>query len=333
MDPNGPTPDRIMQIAYGDWAAILLATGCRCDVFTHIANGKATAEDVARAAGLSPRGTLALLDGLTGLGFLSVENGRYSNAPDAAAFLVEGARADLRGLTQGVLSQMGASWRNLPEVVQKGAPLSSFNDTPEHDFWEELVMMIVPLAMPAAHAIASKLITADAGPMRILDIGGGSGAYASVLLQANAQARSTQVDWPNVNRIAKDFAGRMGVGDRFDTVDGDFHSTEFGSGNDITIYANIAHQEGPEENVAIFKRVHAAMNPGGTFVISDFVINDDRTGHPFAMMFHANMLLHAPRGAVYRPVEYTAWLKEAGFAEPEYVPTPGPTTLIFARRQ
>jgi hypothetical protein len=46
------------------------------------------------------------------------------------------------------------------------------------------------------------------------------------------------------------------------------------------VYSHIAHQEGPQGNVAIFAKFRGAFKLGGTLVISDFVVDDDRSGHP-----------------------------------------------------
>jgi hypothetical protein len=76
--------------------------------------------------------------------------------------------------------------------------------------------------------------------------------------------------------------------------------------------------------VAIFKKFRKALKPGGILVINDFVLNDDRTGHPFAMIFPAQMLLVTKAGNAWRQSDYRAWLKEAGFTAVEIVPTPTP---------
>jgi hypothetical protein len=140
-----------------------------------------------------------------------------------------------------------------------------------------------------------------------------------------------QLDWPQVNEIARGFVANFGVADRFHTIDGDFHSTDFGSGlYDFAIYSNIAHQDTPEENLATLRKFRKALKPGGTLVISDFVLADDRTGHPFAMMFTAQMLVVTKGGSAYRQCDYRAWLAEAGFTSVDIVATPTASTLVFA---
>lgn len=330
------TPERIMQLITGHWAAATFGTALTYSVFTHIDKGADTCDVLAKAAGLSPRGTQALLDGLVGLGLLAVKNGQYENAPDAATFLVEGKATWMGGFGKMMLGVDGSefkAWATLPQAVKTGQPTGVTNTAvTENPFWETLVTAIAPMSIPVAHAAAGRLGLANGAPWTMLDIGGGSGVYSAVWLGQNPKATSTQVDWANVNRIARGWVGNWGVGDRFRTVDGDFHTVDFGAAaHDYAVYSHIAHQETPKDNVAIFRKVKRALKPGGTLVVSDFVQNDDRTGNPFTLLFHLNMLLMTSGGATWRQADYRAWLTEAGFKEIAIEPTVTPATLIYAK--
>jgi hypothetical protein len=65
--------------------------------------------------------------------------------------------------------------------------------------------------------------------------------------------------------------------------------------------------------------------------VNDFILDDRRIGHPFAMMFSSQMLLVSKGGNAWRHSDYRAWLAEAGFAMVDIVPTPSPATVVFAR--
>src|SRR5712691_11159341 len=136
------TLERIMQVATGAWATSLLATGVVYSIFTHIATGHDTLEDIARKAAISQRGAGALLDGLVGLGFLSVSDGRYRNAPDASEFLVEGKPSYFGGFPK-VLFGKFSERTALPEAARTGQPAAQeTTDAPENPFWEQLVPAI-----------------------------------------------------------------------------------------------------------------------------------------------------------------------------------------------
>lgn len=326
-----PTPERIIQIATGGWASGVLAAGVMYGFFTHVENGARTVEEIARASGASIRGAASILDGLVGLGFLQVSDGTYRNSPDASEFLVEGKPTFFGGFPR-TMFERASDWRNLREIVREGKPIEKTpHGSPEDPFWEDLVPAIRVMSIPVVLAAGERLRIPDAGEISILDVGGGSGVYSEFWLAMNPLARSTQIDWANVNRIARRIVGQRGVGDRFRTVDGDFHQTDFGSSeHDVAVYSHIAHMESPEENRETFRRLRRALKPGGTLLISDFVVENDRSGPPFALLFRAEMMVHTPSGATWRRQDYESWLREAGFQTVRFEPTPSPATLVFA---
>jgi SAM-dependent methyltransferase len=224
-------------------------------------------------------------------------------------------------------------WTTLPDAAKTGNPTAGFHaDMADNDFWHLLVPAIAPLSFPVAQIVGERLGIANAGAIRWLDVGGGSGVWSAAWLGLNKQAKGVQLDWPVVNKIARGFVGNFGVADRFETIDGDFHDVDFGSGQyDYAVYGHIAHQEAPKDNVEIFRKFRKALKPGGTLIVNDFVLTDDRQGHPFALMFAAQMLLVSKSGNAWRQSDYRAWLTEAGFKSIEIVPTPTPATVVLAK--
>ncbi len=329
--PAAPTPDKIMQLISGGWAAAILGAASKHGVFNALEGGD-NAAGVAKKAGISERGAQALLDGLMGLGIITLANGRYQNTPESSSFLMKGKPAYFGGMAE-VMTGSLVDWATLPEAVKTGNPTAqTMNDEPDSEFWHLLVPAIAALSVPVAQLMAERLGIAKAGAIRWLDVGGGSGVWSAIWLSANRQATGVQLDWPNVNKIAKGFVGNFGVADRFETIDGDLHVVDYGSGKyDYAIYGNIAHQEAPADNIAIFRKFRKALKPGGALLINDFVLSDDRQGHPFALMFASQMLLVTKGGNAWRQQDYRSWLAEAGFTSIEIIPTPTPATVVLAK--
>jgi SAM-dependent methyltransferase len=332
MTSNPPTPERILQLATGCWATSILGTAVNFEVFNHLAPGGATPKELANLAKISERGARTLLDGLLALELVELHEGSYRNAPEAAAFLIEGQPGCLGGFAKFMYADLD-SWSGLSEAVRTGLPVKGATaETAENPMWEELVPSIASLAVPVAMIAADALGLAGAGEISILDVGGGSGIYSAIWLGLNSAARSTQLDWEPVNRIARRLVAQHGVEDRFSCIDGDFHTTEFGNAAyDVVVYSHIAHQESPGDNVAIFRRFREALRPGGTLVVSDFVVDHDRSGPPFSLLFASEMLLNTNAGGTWRRPEYRDWLTEAGFTDITFQETPTPATVILAR--
>src|SRR5580765_8109989 len=113
---NGATPDRVMQLITGAWAASILGAAARHGLFTALEGNPDDADGVAKATGISLRGAQALLDGLTGLGLLTLSKGKYKNSLEASAFLVKGKPSYLGAMTEVFLEDFG-TWQKLPESV------------------------------------------------------------------------------------------------------------------------------------------------------------------------------------------------------------------------
>lgn len=328
-----PTSDRIMRLITGYWATGIVGAASSHAVFTHLEDGATDAEQVADRAAISQRGAQALLDGLVSLGLVEQHDGGYRNSPEASAFLVEGSPDCLTGFAKLKAGHM-ASLTNLPEVVRAGGPLTdAVVEVADNPHWEQLVQALAAQSVPVAHTAADTLRIADAGEISILDIGGGSGIYSGTWLDRNPAARATQLDWAPINAIARRLLAERGVGDRVTYVDGDFHTTELGAPGsyDIVVYSNIAHQEGPDDNMALFSRVRSVLKPGGTLVVSDYVVDDDRSGPPYPLTFASEMLLKSRHGSTWRRADYHGWLSKTGYDDITFQTTLSPTTLIFAR--
>jgi SAM-dependent methyltransferase len=327
-----PTSMRIMQLINGYWATGILGVAASHSLFTHLEAGADTADQLADRAGISRRSAQTLLDGLVSLGLAEVRDGGYRNSADAAAFLVEGQPACLSSFARLKMTHMGRL-AALPDVVRAGGPVTEATvEIADNPHWASVVQGIAAQSVPVAMIAAERLRLAEAGEISILDIGGGSGIYSSIWLALNPAARSTQLDWAPINAIGRRLIAEAGVGDRFTCIDGDFHSTSFGTAAyDIAIYSHIAHQEGPEDNTAIFAKVRGALKPGGTLAICDYIVDDDRSGPRFSLLFASEMLLNSHQGGTWRRADYRAWLTEAGFEDISFQATPSPATLVFAR--
>jgi 2-polyprenyl-3-methyl-5-hydroxy-6-metoxy-1,4-benzoquinol methylase len=332
MSQAGPNPERIFQLITGGWAAGIVGAASTHAVFAHLEDGAANAQLLAEKAGISPRGAQVLLDGLLGLGLVELAGGSYRNAAEAEAFLIEGRPGYIGGFARVMAANL-AEWTDVAEVARTGVPVKNdTTDLADNPFWAELVPAIAPLSVPSALAAAEALGLAGAAELSILDVGGGSGIFSAILLGLNRVARATQLDWAPVNAIAHRIVASHGVGDRFTTIDGDFHTVEFGEHRyDVAIYSHIAHQESPADNIAIFTKLRHAIRPGGALVVNDFVVDDDRSGPPFALLFAAEMMINNKYGSTWCRKDYKAWLIEAGFGQISFHATPGPATLVIAR--
>jgi len=167
---------------------------------------------------------------------------------------------------------------------------------------------------------------------RMLDVGGGSGAYSIAFAQANSALRADILDLAAVEPIAQRHIQAAGVADRVKVRAGDLRSDRLGEAYDLVFLSAICHMLSPEENLDLFGRCREALAPGGRVVIQDFILEPDKTAPRFAALFALNMLVGTRGGSSYSEPEYAAWLAEAGFREIRHARLPGITGLMIASR-
>jgi ubiquinone/menaquinone biosynthesis C-methylase UbiE len=331
------SPRPLMRML-GDFAnSQILDAAIEYDFFTLIHEGVRTAGEIARAAGTDPRATRIVLDSLPALALVEKRNDQYFLTPTSETFLVKGKRSYI-GDFRHVALALWDGMAHLKESLKTGKPLSRMDTSQELQVWEKLVLGIIPIAEPVAKALCDILrIGTESKGLRILDIAGGSSIFGMTILSRDPSAQVTQLDWPNVNAIAKKLNGERGLEGKIRFVDGEFHSAPTEENTyDLVLASNFCRFESPSGNQKLFKKAYGALKQGGHLVVNDFLPNEDRTGPTFALRFSVYTLTHTPEGECWTLSQYSEWLKAAGFGSidthsdiPKTLPG---TTLVIASK-
>lgn len=313
----------------------ILDSAIEYDLFTLIHRGIRSSEQIALEAGTDPRATRIVLDSLIALALVEKREGRYFLTPLSETFLVRG-QSSYMGDFRHVAMALWDGMAHLKETLKTGKPMSRMDTANELAVWEKLVVGIIPIAKPVAQTLCSLLgIGAERHGLQVLDIAGGSSIFGMTILARDPSAEVTQLDWPNVNAVAKRLNRERGLQGKIRFIDGEFHSAAIEENHyDLVITSNFCRFESPRGNEELFLKAHGALKAGGHFVISDFLPNEDRTGPTIALRFSVYTLTHTPAGECYTLSEYSRWLTEAGFDTiqshtdiPNTLPS---TTLIIA---
>src|ERR1041384_8341641 len=91
VETTSPTPDAILQTAFGFWNSKVLLTAVTFDLFTALGQHRLTGAELGEKLDLHPRGVADFLDALVAMEFLEREGGggdaKYFNAPAPALYL------------------------------------------------------------------------------------------------------------------------------------------------------------------------------------------------------------------------------------------------------
>lgn len=324
-----PSAVPLMALSTGFWAFKTLAAAHELDLFSRLA-GEAgiTVAGAAQTLDLPPRPAEMLLTGCAALGLLEKTDGRYRNTPLSDTYLVRGAPYYFGGFVQMADARLYAGWGRLTEALRTNRP-TTWDPAAQASMFESEDPTMLALFWEAMHSLsamtARKLGEAvDFSPYhRLLDIGGGSGAYDIELCRQYGALRATVLDLPHVAEIAAGKIAEAGMTDRIATAGGSFFEP-LPADHDVHLLSMILHDWDETRNRALLRRSFEALPRDGTVVISELLVNDDKTGPAPAALMSLNMLIETEGGRNYTPAEYAAWLDDAGFRQVETVWFDGP---------
>jgi predicted O-methyltransferase YrrM len=288
----------------------VLLTGVELDVFTAVGAG-ATAAEVAARLATDPRATEVLLNALVSVGALTKTSGVFRNTEETARYL-DARSPDCARPALLHTAGMFHSWATLTDCVRTGGSVIPPGVEGRDPQWTQ---SFIAAMHRGAQGTAEEMVRAVGveGVRRLLDVGGGSGAYSIAFARAAPELRAEIFDRQSVLPIAREHIREAGLADRITTRAGDLRADEFGTGYDLVLLSSICHMLDPAGNRDLLGRCFRALAPGGRIVIRDFIVGPDRTAPRQAALFAINMLVATRGGSTYTEAEYESWLVEAGF--------------------
>ncbi|MBI5501650.1 MAG: methyltransferase domain-containing protein [Deltaproteobacteria bacterium] len=323
-----PFLEALRGMARGFMESRAFLTALELDVFTGVGRG-GTAAEVAQRIGTDARGTAALLHHLAAAGLLAKEGGIFRSIPAARRYLDRGSPECVR---DGFLHSLHLwdRWSGLTGSVRNGLPAPRDGKCGPAESTETFIAAMHQNASARAPHLVHGVGTG--GVRRMLDVGGGSGAYSIAFAKDNPVLRAEVLDREDVVPIAARHAAEAGVADRVTTRVGDMCADTFGFGYDLILLSAVCHMFGPDDNADIVRRAATALAPGGRLVVHDFVLDADMAGPRPATLFVLNMLVNTERGGNYSAEQYAAWMTAAGLVDVAHDPLPGPMSIVVGRR-
>jgi 2-polyprenyl-3-methyl-5-hydroxy-6-metoxy-1,4-benzoquinol methylase len=328
-----PSADVVFDTLFAYQRSAALKAALDLDLFSAIDEGANTAAAAAGRCGASERGIRILCDYLTTIELLEKSDGTYRLPPTAAAFLSQRSPMYM-GSTARFLLLPGVknNFDDLTAAVRRGGVSPEGNTvSTENPIWVEFARAMVPMMVPAAHAIADILRIGEAGPTRVLDIAASHGIFGITLAERNPQVEVTAVDWAPVLNVTQENAAAHGVAGRIHTMPGDAFAVEFGTDYDVALVTNFLHHFDHPTCISFLAKVRRSLKTGGRVVILEMVPNADRITPAVPARFSLTMLGGTPAGDAYTLEELRDQLEKSGFADVSSHPLPTPETVIVAR--
>ncbi|MBI2917781.1 MAG: hypothetical protein HYY01_07270 [Chloroflexi bacterium] len=320
--------------SYRQWHTLRVAI-VHFDVFTRLAGGPRTWQQLMTETGASQRGARILLDALTAMELLEKDGDSYRNSPLAQRHLVR-TSPDSQCNSWELYEFFNENFMHAAVAVRDGMVPPELRS--RHPYKDEQIGRVRARAMyELGKALAQEFAEGYdlSFARRMVDLGGAPGAYSFAFCRANAQLEATVVDLPSPVEVTREMAQNHGLADRVHTVVGDIFAQppiDLGSGYDLALISNVLHLEGPEADADLIKRARASLVPGGRLVIHDRVLDDTRTRPADLAVQAMQSLIINERGNSYTLGEFAGWLAQAGLSIERTITFPNRVTTWIVSR-
>ncbi|MEG6616099.1 methyltransferase [Peptococcaceae bacterium 1198_IL3148] len=280
---------------------LVVGAALQAGLFDAIREEPCTLDELATKLGFDLRALWTVNEALISQGYLNFNDNKYSLTVEAEEILFAEESDKYIGNALIHTFNVIKSWTQIPEVLKTGAPVPK--ERTQQDIKGFMAAMKRSAKQLADEITAVCLRDLPKGA-KVLDLGGGPLNYARPFAAAGAEV--TVQDLPGVCQIMEK---NLSPDENIKFAPGDFTREVIAGQFDLAFLGSITHIYGKEENIALFKRIHNVLKPGGRIVISDFV----RGVSARAELFAVNMLVNTKTGGTWTLKQYTDWLEQAGY--------------------
>lgn len=318
------SPDKIMKMALGFWQSKVLMSATELGVFTELGKQPLTAEELTKRLSLNERSSRDFFDSLVALGLLERHDDVYSNSPETADYLDAAKPTYIGGFLIMSSARLYHSWANLTDALRTGKPQSESKD--KEDLFGELyadqerlkgfLSAMTGISRPLARSIAEKFDWSK--HKTFIDVGAAQGALPVEVAARHEHLTGHGFDLPQVEPVFNEYVARHGLESRVSFASGDFFKDELPK-CDVIVMGHILHDWDLEQKQMLINKAYRALNPGGTLIVYDAMIDPERKTNAFGLLMSLNMLIETPGGFDYGWDECMAWFDDAGFTDLEVI--------------
>jgi ubiquinone/menaquinone biosynthesis C-methylase UbiE len=297
--------EKVYRLGVGRAMSSMFEIALDLDLFSKIQGRSVTLEELADLLSMPLASTRLMTQFLCREGLLIYRDGKLSNAPAVDKFL---AQDTLVGKEIRSLRRYPWPAAELKERLMKPTDRHAYQTLTDEQFYYNNNPRRVAWGEEIAHRY-------DFGPHRVLlDVAGSSGGFCIGIRKHNPHLRCILFDLPKSQPFAEKVIADAGQSEHISFVGGSFLTDELPRGADVAIVANVIHNWPPEDDLVILRKIHDALEPGGTLLVFEFFFEDDWTG-PLEAVFQAFILSDRGWQPSYGEVERL--MTEVGFTNLE----------------
>ncbi|HEU0207378.1 MAG TPA: methyltransferase [Candidatus Udaeobacter sp.] len=340
MKTSFPSPDAILQTAFGFWNSKVLLTAVTFDLFTALGERRLKSVDIGKALHLHPRGVVDFLDALVAMNFLERDgigtDAKYFNTPATALYLDRQSPRYIGGILEMLNARLFKYWNDLPEALRTGQPQNETKHGGQGIFeelygdpakLEQFLGGMTGLSRINFEALADKF---DFSRHHTLcDVGGATGLLCIEVAKKHPQIQCISFDLPPVESVAKKHIAAAGLTGRIRTATGNFFQDPLPKADVITM-GMILHDWNLEKKMQLIRAAYDALPGGGAFIAVEALIDNARRENVFGLLMSLNMLIEFGEAFDYSAADFEKWCREVGFKRFDVIQLAGPSSAAIA---
>jgi precorrin-6B methylase 2 len=334
MSTTEVTPEHIMQVGLGFWPSKTLLSAVELGLFTELAKGPASADQLTDRLQLHSRSAADFFDALVALKFLKRRDGIYSNTPATDRFLDRNKPSYIGGVLEMANHRLYRFWGDLTDALRTGLPQNEAKHGGEPVFsalyaepgrLEQFLKAMTGISRGANLGIAAKFPWKKY--QRFVDVGTAQGDLAVQVAGAHPHLTGVGFDLKEVEPIFTKYATEHGLTSRLTFQPGDFFKDPLPR-TDVLMMGHILHDWNLAEKKALVRKAWEALPDGGALIVYESIIDDERQSNAFGLLMSLNMLIETSGGFDYTGADCRGWMTEAGFRETYVEHLVGPDSMV-----
>jgi hypothetical protein len=356
----GISPDPIFQMTTGYWVSKTLMSAVELEVFTKLSGSQSvTLEQLQNnILEMDTRPAEVFVTALISLGLLNVitidgnvtkKENRYSNSQMSEVFLDKNKPTYIGDFVTMLDTQLYYRWGKLTQALKTNKPVKdnsdSSNDTVSTNLSAANILEQAKKNQPVeqiqtftrAMYGVSVIPAMELGKVfdfsnykKMMDIGGGSGIYSIEVVKASPNMSAIMLDLGPVCEVADEYVKQFNLQDRIQTQVLDFLKEDLPKDCDVVLLSHIVHFLSMENDKMLLRKIYDSLpDENGVILISEWLLNDEKTGPIPPALTGLAMIVDMPEGRNYSYAEVSEMLTDVGFTNIEKRPLAGPAEVVI----
>lgn len=265
----------------------------------------------------------ALLLALQSMKLVVRDGSAFNLTASSRAFLTQASSLDRSESFRGDEDTYSGAHLRLRDALKNGAFTLGFDGASYTEMWKKGEISLeaaqrfthgmqraiqYPAQVFSHHEVFS-------GVQKLVDLGGGSGAWARALIAHQPKIKVQIFDLPPVLKVAREM---LSVVDRIDQnriefFEGNFFEKKF-PGADAYLFSNILHDWNPADCRQILKNLRSQIPEHTKLFIHECLLDESRIAPLFTVLFHLLMRVNH-QSQQFTKNELDALLMESGFSQ------------------